>query len=84
MLVDVRRRRGVEVQISGYTDRKGSDVDNDFLSQQRASAVLTQLAEIGIPPADMIAVGRGERDPVVETDDGVEEPRNRRVVVTVR
>lgn len=84
LLAEVSRREGVEVQISGYTDRKGSDEDNDELSEKRATAVLAQLAEAGVAPADMIAVGRGERDLLVPTDDGIEEPRNRRVVVTVR
>ena len=63
---------------------KGTDDDNDALSQKRADAILAQLVEAGVPAADMVAVGRGERDPVVATEDGVEERRNRRVVVTVR
>lgn len=84
LLAEVSRRRGVEVQISGYTDRKGSDDDNDILSQKRADAILEQLAEAGVKREDLIAIGRGERDPVVDTEDGVEEPKNRRVVVTVR
>jgi outer membrane protein OmpA-like peptidoglycan-associated protein len=84
LLAEVNKRKGVEVQISGYTDRKGADDDNDALSQKRADAILAQLVEAGVPAADMVAVGRGERDPVVVTEDGVEEPRNRRVVVTVR
>jgi outer membrane protein OmpA-like peptidoglycan-associated protein len=35
--------------------------------------------------ADLIeAVGRGEREPVVPTDDEVAEPRNRRAELLVR
>ena len=84
LLAEVARRPGVEVQISGHTDRKGGAEDNDILSQRRAESVLDQLAGEGIPRDRMIAVGRGERDPRVPTADGVEEPANRRVEVTVR
>jgi outer membrane protein OmpA-like peptidoglycan-associated protein len=84
LLAEIAKRPGVEVQVTGYTDRKGSDEDNDLLSQKRADSVLDQIVALGVPRENLIAVGRGERDPVVPTEDGVEEPRNRRVVVTVR
>lgn len=84
LLAEVARREGVEVQISGHTDRKGQDDDNDALSEQRARSVLDQLVEAGIPRDQMIAVGRGERDPRVATPDGAEEVANRRVEVVVR
>lgn len=84
LVADAMSRPGVEVQISGHSDRKGRDEDNDALSEQRARSVLEQLAEVGIPRDRMIAVGRGERDPRVPTPDGVEEIANRRVEVVVR
>lgn len=84
LLAEVARRSGVEVQISGHTDRKGQDDDNDRLSEVRARSVLEQLAEAGIPREQMVAVGRGERDPRVATADGAEEIANRRVEVVVR
>lgn len=81
---EVKRRPGAEVQVTGYTDTLGSSDDNDALSQRRAEEVLTALAEQGLDRSMMSAVGRGERDLRVKTDDGVREPANRRVVVTVR
>lgn len=84
LLADAANRPGVEVEISGHTDRKGSDDDNDALSERRALSILEQLAESGIPRENMVAVGRGERTPRVETADGVEEVANRRVEVVVR
>jgi outer membrane protein OmpA-like peptidoglycan-associated protein len=72
------------VQISGHTDRKGTEEDNDALSQKRAESILAQLIQDGIPKEQMTAVGRGERDPRVPTDDGVDEIANRRVEVVVR
>jgi outer membrane protein OmpA-like peptidoglycan-associated protein len=38
----------------------------------------------GISAERIRAAGRGERDPVVRTEDGVEEPLNRRVEINVR
>jgi outer membrane protein OmpA-like peptidoglycan-associated protein len=81
---DLSRRPGPEVQVTGHTDREGSDDDNDRLSQRRAEEVLSILAGEGIPRELMTAVGRGERQPKVATADGVAEPANRRVEVTVR
>lgn len=81
---EVSERPGAEVQVTGYTDTLGSDDDNDRLSQQRAEQVLTILAAQGISPEMLNAVGRGERDLRVPTPDGVREPANRRVVVTIR
>jgi outer membrane protein OmpA-like peptidoglycan-associated protein len=81
---ELSRRSGAEVQVTGHTDREGSDEDNDVLSQRRAEEVLGILAGEGIPRELMTAVGRGERQPKVVTPDGVAEPANRRVEVTVR
>jgi len=39
----------------------------------------------GIAPAERIrAAGRGEREPVVPTENDVDEPLNRRVEINVR
>ncbi len=86
MLAEVARRgEGVEVQVTGHTDREGSDEDNDRLSLERAQQIRDALvAEGRLPAAITSVVGRGEREPAIETADGVEEPRNRRVVVVVR
>lgn len=81
---EVKDRPGAEIQVTGYTDTLGSDADNDALSQRRAEEVLAALAEQGLDRNMMSAVGRGERDLRVKTEDGIREPANRRVVVTVR
>jgi outer membrane protein OmpA-like peptidoglycan-associated protein len=38
----------------------------------------------GIGADNIVAVGRGKREPAVPTADGVAEPRNRRVEIVVR
>jgi outer membrane protein OmpA-like peptidoglycan-associated protein len=38
----------------------------------------------GLPAERISIAGRGKREPLVQTADGVEEPRNRRVEIRVR
>ena len=84
LLADVSERPGAEVQVTGHTDAVGKAVDNDILSLKRAALVRNLLIDMGVTPGDVISVGRGERALLIETEDEVEEPRNRRVEVTVR
>jgi len=77
-------RAGSEIVVTGHTDRVGSLEANDRLSLQRAQAVRQLLIERGFEPERIEAVGRGEREPLVDTPDEVAEPRNRRAEVTVR
>jgi len=84
MLAEVRERPVAEVQVTGHTDRLGSVEDNDRLARQRATMVRAVLLRLGLATGIVRAVGRGEREPLVATADGVREPRNRRVTVTVR
>jgi outer membrane protein OmpA-like peptidoglycan-associated protein len=37
-----------------------------------------------VAPQDIVAVGRGKRDLLIPTPDGIAEPRNRRVEIVVR
>ena len=77
-------RSGGEIVVTGHTDRQGSLEANDKLSLERAQAIRTLLIERGFKSELIDAVGRGEREPVVPTDDEVAEPRNRRAELLVR
>ena len=84
MLAELRRRPAPDILVIGHTDRVGSDADNDRLSLLRAERVRASLVAQGIAPERIQASGRGEREPIVQTADGVDEPRNRRVEINVR
>ena len=84
MLAEVARRSGVEVQITGHTDTVGSDADNDALSIKRAREVRDALLDRGLKLTETRIAGRGERELLIQTPDNVDEPRNRRVEITVR
>lgn len=73
-----------EITVIGHTDRVGSLESNDLLSLQRAQTVRDLIVQAGIQP-DLIGVsGRGEREPLVATDDEVPEEKNRRVEINLR
>ena len=84
LMAEAARRQAVEVQVTGHTDRVGSDADNDRLSLQRAESVRAMLIRNGIKAPFIRAVGRGEREPLVPSADEQPEARNRRVEVTLR
>ncbi len=81
---EVAKRQAVEVQITGHTDTVGAASDNDQLSIKRAEAVKEMLVSKGLKSNFIRAVGRGERELLVSTPDNVNEPKNRRVEVTIR
>lgn len=83
ILAELRERGAPDVVVIGHTDRVGSTQFNDQLSLQRAERVRNELAKLGIPETRIQAAGRGEREPLVLTDDGIPEPRNRRVEINV-
>ena len=84
MFGDLAKRPVPDVVVVGHTDAVGSDEYNDKLAQKRAEAVRAMLLARGIPPQDVVAVGRGKRELLVPTPDGIAEPRNRRVEIVVR
>ncbi len=75
---------GAELVLTGHTDRVGTQAENDRLSLQRAHALRTSLLALGFDAARISAAGRGEREPLVVTEDEVAEPRNRRVEIKLR
>jgi OmpA-OmpF porin, OOP family len=84
ILAEIAARPSPEVVVVGHTDRQGSLEYNDGLSLRRAERVRVQLVRIGIALERIVVAGRGERAPLVPTEDGVAEARNRRVEITVR
>ncbi len=84
ILAELRERGAPDIQVIGHTDRLAADDYNDRLSLQRAQRVRDELIKLGIDPKRIRAAGRGEREPLVPTADGIAEPRNRRVEISVR
>ena len=80
----VKQRPDPEVVAIGHTDTMGTLTSNVELGLRRANAVRTILVDAGLPAASIAVRSHGEGALLVHTADGVVEPRNRRVEITVR
>ena len=84
LFAEVAQRPVPDVIVIGHTDAVGGNPFNDALSQQRAETVRAELIRRGVAPESIQASGRGKRDLLIPTPDGIAEPRNRRVEIFVR
>jgi OmpA-OmpF porin, OOP family len=73
-----------QVVVVGHTDLAGSQEFNDRLSMRRAQSAAAFLIKEGIPAKQIETAGRGKREPLVPTPDGVPNRMNRRVVITIQ
>jgi outer membrane protein OmpA-like peptidoglycan-associated protein len=73
-----------EVQIVGHTDTVGASDLNETLSRERAAEIRAALVKRGLPVSNAKMTGRGERELLNKTADGVDDAGNRRVEVILR
>lgn len=90
MIRGLKAQNVTAVEISGYTDRLGSNSYNQVLSQKRADAVKRYFVQQGFASSAVTAVGRGAADQVIacESEQGQAlrdclKP-NRRVVISAK
>ncbi len=81
---ELKRRTFPEITVIGHTDRVGNNTVNDALSLKRAEAVRRILVELGFSVSEIEIAGRGSRELLVPTGEGVAEPRNRRAEINIR
>jgi outer membrane protein OmpA-like peptidoglycan-associated protein len=84
VLEALRSRPFPDVAVIGHTDTTGDAARNVELGLRRANAIRAQLVQAGISPDVIEVTSHGEADLLVKTADGILEPRNRRVEITVR
>ncbi len=73
-----------QIVATGHTDTVGTDSYNLALSKRRAGAVRTELIHDGVAGNLIQTSGVGENELAVPTGQNVNEPRNRRVEITVQ
>ncbi|MGD9916960.1 MAG: OmpA family protein [Paenirhodobacter sp.] len=71
-------------QVIGHTDNTGDAAYNQRLSQQRAQAVVEVLVGAGVPRSRLVAVGRGEDQPIASNLTAEGRAQNRRVEFIIR
>ena len=71
------------VDVYGHTDTVGTTASNQRLSEERARAVTNYLIARGVSSTRIRWQGFGETQLKVATNDGVNEPLNRRVEIKI-
>ena len=70
--------------VIGHTDTTGSTESNFELGMRRANTVRALLIDAGLNASAIDIRSHGEMELLVTTGNGVFEPKNRRVEITVR
>ncbi|TAM10132.1 MAG: OmpA family protein [Nevskiaceae bacterium] len=76
-------RKGVSVELDGYTDSIGSSAYNVKLSDRRANIVKQYLSKHGVAASRMEAKGFGMADPVADNGTAEGRAKNRRTEVKI-
>ena len=84
ILKAIKIRNSKNILIVGHTDTIGPAWYNLNLSLKRAKNVADILIEKGVPSENIEITSYGKEYPLVKRPDGVAEPKNRRVEITVR
>jgi outer membrane protein OmpA-like peptidoglycan-associated protein len=79
----LRTHPRARAEVIGYADGKGNQADNLKLSQERATAVMNEIATRGIARSRMTAQGFGVTDPVADNATAEGRQRNRRVEIRI-
>jgi OOP family OmpA-OmpF porin len=72
-----------KIELSGHTDRMGSEKKNIELSWQRAHTVRALLLRKGIAPKRIKVKGYGSARPIAPNDNEENRSKNRRVEMTI-
>ncbi|MES2433314.1 MAG: OmpA family protein [Pseudomonadota bacterium] len=75
----IARCPGLKIEVSGHTDADGAPAANQYLSQQRAKAVVRYLVKKGLTADRFTATGYGEDKPIFDNDTPEHKSRNRRI-----
>lgn len=84
ILNTIRDRHSTAISLIGHTDTTGDPQSNFKLGLSRAEGVATILRQRDVDNSNLSVESHGDADLAVKTSRGVDEPRNRRVVVIVR
>ena len=79
----IRQYPNTVVRVEGHTDSTGSASYNQNLSVNRAQSVTSYLAQQGVEPARMQAVGYGFSRPIATNDTAAGRAQNRRVEILI-
>lgn len=74
---------GLQLEVEGHTDDRGSEEYNQELSERRAAVVKEFLVQEGIPVTSVVASGYGKSSPLFDNQTAEGRQKNRRVELVV-
>jgi len=87
VFAEIRKRPAPDISVIGHTDTMGDAAKNTLLGLMRARSTAALIGRLvgSMISADRISIeSHGEKNLLIPTSDNVDEPRNRRVEITVR
>jgi outer membrane protein OmpA-like peptidoglycan-associated protein len=84
ILEDIKGRPGADISVIGHSDTLGDAQANYQLGLIRAQSVAQLIGNSNLSADHVSVESHGEKNLLVPTPDETDEPRNRRVEVTVR
>ena len=78
------KRPAVDMSVIGHTDTVGKAELNESLALKRANEVAAMLKDRGLKVHALTVESHGERNLLIKTPDETQEPRNRRVEISIR
>jgi outer membrane protein OmpA-like peptidoglycan-associated protein len=71
------------IQVIGHTDNTGAASYNQNLSERRAASVVSVLRNAGVDGRRLVAIGRGEDQPIATNLNAEGRAQNRRVEIVI-
>jgi outer membrane protein OmpA-like peptidoglycan-associated protein len=85
ILAEIKKHPAPDISVIGHSDTKGNDKLNEQISFERADAIGKLIQQESKLPVDKVSIeSHGEKNMLIKTPDETDEPRNRRVEVSVR
>jgi outer membrane protein OmpA-like peptidoglycan-associated protein len=78
------RYRDRSLSIQGHTDSLGDEEGNQELSERRANSIKAYLVSQGIESTRLLAIGKGQSDPIAGNDSRAGRQQNRRAEVIIK
>ncbi len=76
-------QRSVDIIVEGHTDKEGSELYNEALSQSRATAVADYFNSMGVAKSHLFARGFGDVMPICSNSSTQGRACNRRVEISI-
>lgn len=75
----LKNNDGLQIELHGHTDNKGTDVYNQLLSEKRAKAIADYFIKAGIAVHRISYYGHGANKPIASNGSDLGRSKNRRV-----